>query len=95
MDDIREIIYDKRNNILNILRIDGDGREISRISFEYTYDEHGNLLKKQSLDRGIYPHARTEYSYDETGNLLTETGFNGKGQVYFRREYEYMAIRVG
>lgn len=78
-------------------QFDGDGTLV--YSAEYEYDGHGRELCRKSFDdRPFYAqnkHSRKEYTYDEKGNMLTETGFGGDRLVYFMREYEYMAVRVG
>lgn len=62
--------YDSLNNISNQLSIQNS--DTSRVRFEYTYNEKGNILLKKQITKdknNVYEYFN-EFKYDNQGNLL-------------------------
>lgn len=75
-----------------------DGTENIMRQIEYTYDKHGNLIRKEEHSTATVGHALnhisiTEYTYDSDGNRLTEKlTSSSEGQedkVFTDSEYQY------
>lgn len=67
---IAKFEYDSLNNLTNQLSI--QNTDTSKVKFEYTYNEIGNILLKKQISKdknGSYVYLN-EFKYDNQGNLL-------------------------
>ncbi|MDR1170787.1 MAG: hypothetical protein LBK97_08150 [Prevotellaceae bacterium] len=78
--------YDGKENMIEILHDDNDGRILSKCTYEY--DEKGYLMKEnihESSD-GIYVNT---YKYDEKGKKIAVNRYNPDGRLYWTFAWKY------
>lgn len=80
-------MYDENNMVLSELLYSADGTLLSSLSWEYGFDDNGELLwEKEYMDGLLYRH----YTYDAYGHIVTEDYYAEDGSVEEAYRYDWV-----
>ena len=80
-------MYDENGMVLSKLHYSADGKLLSSLSWEYGFDDNGELLwEKEYMDGLLYRH----YTYDAYGHIVTEDYYAEDGSVEEAYRYDWV-----
>lgn len=80
-------MYDENGMVLSELLYSADGKLLSSLSWEYGFDDNGELLwEKEYMDGLLYRH----YTYDAYGHIVTEDYYAEDGSVEEAYRYDWV-----
>ena len=82
VDDCEE--YDNQGRLIK--EIEGAPGSPGGYTYEYTYDENGNCIKKVYTENG-FPSEYTYYTYDEKGNMVKKDEIRPQSELHYGYAY--------
>jgi len=91
-DIVNIVVWDDFGNVLSVTDVDTEGNVLSFSSYEYIYDENGNVLEEKYFFNDILMSLREYRVIDGSSYVLRDTGYNDDGTTSVNEYNEQQSL---